>query len=192
MFFLNIIILTQFIIILDSWRTFYKSINFLKSLKMTNQYSDLNNFDALNNNSEVIFPDPVDPYIIINYSNFLKRQIITEEFVRTNKNLGNSIIYNISRPKEYKYLINKTCYEGHDMRNISEKYVSLYDIKKNLLKKEILKSLENSNNSINQKLEIIDSYNKVNNDTDSNLFFSKISSINLKNGGLFKDWNFTY
>jgi len=213
MFFLNLIILTQFIIISQYIRIHDSlSINLSKiirsnilhisnfRLKMGRKYSDLNNFDDINNNSNLILPeanasnpgasnldasnlDASNPdtnltqiNTFINYSKFLKGTIF-------NNNLNNS---NISFSR-----LDKKYYEGRDMRNISEKYVSLYDIKKNLFKKEILDSLECNNISINHKLQIIDNYNKINNDTDSNLFFSRISSINLKNGGLFNDWNFT-
>jgi hypothetical protein len=76
-------------------------------------------------------------------------------------------------------------YDGYDMRNISEKYIPLYELQNNMLKKTIIETLENKDiNNIN-KLEILNNYNKTHGIPYYNY------AINIQNGGLFNDWNFT-
>ena len=69
--------------------------------------------------------------------------------------------------------------DGYDLRNLTDNS-SIYDIKVNYFKKNLLNNLEDPNIGINNKLTLIEYYNYIFNGT----YIGKITS-----GGLFDDWN---
>lgn len=72
---------------------------------------------------------------------------------------------------------------GFDNRNKTENNdhnITIYNIKINYYKKNLLNNLENKNISINNKLALIEYHN--------NIFDEKIYTNNISFGGLFNDW----
>ena len=80
----------------------------------------------------------------------------------------------------YKKIENNTL--GCDMRNNSDKEVSINKISEIFYKKKILDDLMSNKNNIFVKVEISQKYLEENDNK---------YAINLNNGGLFNDWNFT-
>jgi hypothetical protein len=82
------------------------------------------------------------------------------------------------------YSINIPNNKGYDMRypySVEENLDIMYCIKQNFYKKNILDYLE-SNSSVNNKLLVIEEYNKNN--------INNKYVVNLCSGNLYKDWNF--
>ena len=83
--------------------------------------------------------------------------------------------------KKYKKIENNNTL-GYDMRNNSYRDVSIDKINDIFYKKKILDDLISDKNNIFVKVEIAQKYLEENDNK---------YAINLNNGGLFNDWNFT-
>jgi hypothetical protein len=98
-----------------------------------------------------------------------------------NLNYANEL-NNKSKNEKEKYIltnINSRNY-GNDNRNkTDDNNITVYNIKLNYYKKNLLDSLENKNISINNKLVLIEYYNNIFNEKYTN---------NISAGGLFNDW----
>lgn len=117
---------------------------------------------------------------------FVKYQSIKKNyclFKYDNNDYSNELQIKSKNEKKNVLIYSNNTNNGFDSRNRTnnnDDNITIYKIKINYYKKNLLDNLENNNISINNKLALIEYHNYI--------FYEKIYTNNISSGGLFDDW----